>query len=100
MTAAEKARFDTLEEFGFGPNVMKKTAVCAKCGQTVSAGASTCPQCGGKLSGESLYDLYKKQHVCCPECDTVLFPGSRYCPNCGKHVPAFVAGHPTGRERP
>ena len=27
------SRFRNLEQFGFGPNVMKKTKICAKCGQ-------------------------------------------------------------------
>ena len=100
MTATEKARYDTLEEFGFGPNVMKKTKVCAKCGQTVNADASACPACGEVLPGETLYDLYKKQHVCCPDCGTVLSPGSRYWPKCGKHISGFSAGHRIRSGRP
>ena len=100
MTATEKARYDTLEEFGFGPNVMRKTVVCAKCGQMADAGASACPACGEQLPGETLYDRYKRQHVCCPACDTVLSPGSRYCPNCGKHISGFGAGHRIRRGRP
>ncbi|MDY3281246.1 zinc-ribbon domain-containing protein [Dysosmobacter sp.] len=92
MTAAEKARYDTLEAFGFGPNVMRKTAVCGTCGRMADAGAAACPACGGKLPEETLYDCYKRQHACCPACGTVLSPGSRYCPSCGKRVFCFMAG--------
>jgi len=79
-------RYRTLEEFGFGPNVMKKTKVCTNCGRMVRGKAGSCPDCKAKLSGETLYDRYKQQHTCCPDCDTVLSPGSRYCPECGKSL--------------
>lgn len=97
---AEKARYDTLEAFGFGPNVMRKTAVCAQCGRMADAGASACPACGGQMPEETLYDCYKRQHACCPACDTVLSPGSRYCPNCGKRVFGFGAGRRQRAGRP
>ena len=29
----KEIHFRNLEQFGFGPNVMKKTKVCPKCGQ-------------------------------------------------------------------
>ena len=94
MTATEKARYAALEQFGFGPNVMKKTKVCTKCGQMGSAASSTCHACGEKLPDMTLYDLYKKQHACCPACDTAFSPGSQYCPNCGKRItgPSAVPG--------
>ena len=82
----QKVRFRELERYGFGPNVMMKTKVCARCGKLVRASARTCPECGERLSSETLYDRYKRQHQCCYECDTVLAPGSLYCPNCGTAV--------------
>ena len=82
----QKVRFRELERYGFGPNVMMKTKVCARCGKLVRASARTCPECGERLSSETLYDRYKRQHQCCYECDTVLAPGSLYCSNCGTAV--------------
>ena len=82
----QKVRFRQLERYGFGPNVMMKTKVCARCGKLVRASARTCPECGERLSSETLFDRYKRQHQCCCECDTVLAPGSLYCSNCGTAV--------------
>ena len=82
-----------MEDYGFGPNVMKKTKVCARCGKMVSASAKTCPDCGEKLSSETLFDRYKRQHKCCPDCDTVLTPDSLYCPNCGKQILRKAVGY-------
>lgn len=79
----QKTRLKNLEDFGYGPNVMRNTKVCAKCGQVIKASASFCPDCGERLSSETLFDRYKRQHPCCPECDTVLAPDSLYCPHCG-----------------
>ena len=86
MSPTEKLRYRNMEDYGFGPNVMKKTKVCARCGKMVRANAKTCPECGEKLSSETLFDCYKRQHKCCPDCDTVLAPDSQYCPNCGKQI--------------
>ena len=83
MSPAEKLRYSNMEHFGFGPNVMMKNKVCTKCGKTVKASAEYCPACGRKLSAETLFALYKRQHKCCPDCDTILAPDSKYCPNCG-----------------
>ena len=46
MSPAEKIRYRNMEDFGFGPNVMKKTKICAKCGRMAEANARTCPECG------------------------------------------------------
>ena len=48
MSPTEKLRYRNMEDFGFGPNVMKKTKVCARCGKMVKANAKTCPECGEK----------------------------------------------------
>ena len=78
--------FRNLEQFGFGPNVMKKIKICPKCGQIAKKGTFFCRSCGAFLTRETLYDHYRRQHRCCPECDTVLTADSLYCPNCGKQI--------------
>lgn len=93
MSPTEKLRYRNMEDYGFGPNVMKKTKVCARCGKMVGANAKACPECGEKLPGETLFDRYKRQHKCCPDCDTVLAPDSQYCPNCGKQILRKAAGN-------
>ena len=92
----QKTRFKNMEDFGYGPNVMRKTKVCSKCGQVIKATASYCPECGEQLPKETLFDRYKRQHKCCPECDTVLAPDSLYCPNCGKQILRKAAGNEKG----
>ncbi|MBQ9779358.1 MAG: zinc ribbon domain-containing protein [Clostridia bacterium] len=96
MSPTEKLRYRNMEDFGFGPNVLKKTKVCAQCGKMVKANVRTCPECGERLSSETLFDRYKQRHKCCPDCDTVLAPGSRYCPNCGKQVLQKASGYEKG----
>lgn len=86
MSAAEELRFSKMEHFGYGPNVMRKKKVCPACGRMVGAKIRTCPDCREQLSDETLFDQYKRQHMCCPDCDTVLAADSRYCPNCGKRI--------------
>lgn len=96
MSPTEILRFKNMELFGYGPNVMKKTKVCLNCGRMVSAKTRICPDCKEKLSRETLFDRYKRQHACCSDCDTVLAPGSFYCPNCGKQLSTRTAGHEKG----
>ena len=93
MSPTEILRYRNMEDYGFGPNVMKKTKVCARCGKMVRANAKTCPDCGEKLPRETLFDRYKRQHKCCPDCDTVLTPDSLYCPNCGKQILRKAVGY-------
>ena len=52
----QKTRFKNMEDFGYGPNVMKNTKVCSKCGHVINASASYCPDCGEQLSSETLFD--------------------------------------------
>ena len=86
MSPTEILRYRNMEVFGYGPNVMKKTKVCTRCGKVVKANAVVCSVCGERLSDETLFDRYKRRHQCCSECDTVLAPGSRYCPECGAQL--------------
>lgn len=92
MSLTEILRYKSMEDFGYGPNVMKKTKVCAQCGKMVGANVKRCPECGERLSRETLFDCYKRLHPCCYKCDTVLAPGSLYCPRCGRQVPGKAAG--------
>ena len=92
----KEIHFRNLEQFGYGPNVMKKTKVCPKCGQIAKKGSFFCRSCGSFLTRETLYDHYRRQHRCCPECDTVLAADSQYCPNCGKQILRKAAGNEIG----
>ena len=82
----QKLRFKNLEKFGFGPNVMKKNKVCPRCGRLAAARLRVCPDCDERLSSETLFDCYKRRHLCCADCDTVLTSESCYCSACGKPV--------------
>ena len=82
----EKAKFNNLEDFGFGPNVMKKTKICLKCGHITDSVSKKCPSCGEEMPDKTLYDKYKEIHICCPVCDKVLREGSLYCQYCGKEL--------------
>ena len=93
MSPTEQLRYKNMEDFGYGPNVMKKTKVCPKCGKMVNTRFRSCPDCGEQLSSETLFDHYKRKHKCCPECDTVLASGSLYCPHCGKRILQKVVGY-------
>ena len=86
MSPTEQLRYRNMEDFGYGPNVMKKTKVCPKCGRMVNSRFHKCPDCDERVLSETLFDRYKKQHLSCPYCDTVLAPDSLYCPNCGKKI--------------
>lgn len=79
----QESRFRNLEQYGFGPNVMKKTKICAKCGQISKTGAFFCRACGAFLPRETLFDRYRRQHTCCSRCGTVLTKDANYCPHCG-----------------
>jgi rRNA maturation endonuclease Nob1 len=82
----EKTKNLQLEQYGFGPNVMKKTKVCLVCGATADANESECFRCGADLPGETLFDLYKSWHQYCDHCGTVVSNTSAYCPECGTQL--------------
>lgn len=75
-----KAKWEQLERYGFGPNVMKRTRVCPSCGRMVTNTCSSCPDCGMRLMKKTLWDRYRERHMCCDRCGTVLAVDSRYCP--------------------
>ena len=60
--------------------------VCHRFGRLSGARLTVCPDCDERLSGETLFDCYKRRHSRCFDCDTVLAPGSKYCPNCGTAI--------------
>lgn len=82
----ESVKYAELEEFGFGPNIMKKTCICSSCGRTTDVTDGKCLFCGKGLPEGTLYDYYKQMHVCCSVCDTVLTSDSKYCPHCGTEI--------------
>ena len=49
----KEIHFRNLEQYGFGPNVMKKIKVCPKCGQIAKKGAFFCRSCGAFLPRET-----------------------------------------------
>jgi len=61
----EDAKFTDLESYGFGPNIMKKTRICSKCGRAINTSENICPVCGNQLNVFTLYDWYKKMHASC-----------------------------------
>lgn len=79
-------RYEELEIYGFGPNVMKKTRICSKCGRATATRHENCPCCGNQLKEYTLYDWYKKMHPHCPGCNAVLPQESNYCPHCGMKI--------------
>lgn len=82
----DSVKYTKLEAFGFGPNIMKRTRICISCGKAVDSKKNRCLLCGTRLPDHTLYDYYKKMHVCCPLCDTVLTSDSKYCPHCGTEI--------------
>jgi len=82
----EKTKNLQLEQYGFGPNVMKKTKVCTTCGQLASARSMLCSQCGARLPFATLFDSYKRRHPHCSHCNAILASDTKYCPHCGRMV--------------
>jgi len=75
-----------MKHFGFGPEVMKEVRVCRVCGCSCGAGETYCGDCGAVLPRETLFDLYKAQHLYCPVCDTVVASTAVFCPECGRQL--------------
>jgi len=88
MTAdkLERIRQESMAQYGFGPEAMKKVKVCTKCGQPSPSGQQFCTECGYRLPEKTLYEVYKERHKCCPTCDTVLSDTMGYCPQCGTKI--------------
>lgn len=82
----EQIRRQSMEQYGFGPDAMKKVKVCTKCGQPSPSDRQFCTECGYRLPAKTLYDIYKERHTVCPHCDTVVAKGSEFCPQCGAKI--------------
>lgn len=85
-------RKDSLENFGFGIDAMKRLAVCPNCHSLENSENATCSVCKIKLTKSTLYDLYQSKHKTCPACKTVVTNGMQFCPHCGEvlHPKAVV----------
>lgn len=88
MTAdkLESLRLTAMNHYGFGTEEMKKTKVCVFCGTKLSVTAKICTECGKNVPKQTLFDVYKQNHICCKFCDTVLADNARFCPQCGHKV--------------
>ena len=82
--ALRTVRSTAMKQLGFGPEVMKQTKVCPICGTTADADELECFRCGADLPRETLFDLYKKNHLFCTYCETVPPDSARFCPRCGR----------------
>lgn len=77
-----KSHYSELEEYGFGPNVMKKNKVCTYCGTVVSAELENCNICGAHLPEETLFIKYISLHKICSVCNCVVKADANFCPQC------------------
>lgn len=80
----QRLKHEQLEQFGFGPGIMRKTKLCPYCSSLVTNGGRTCPSCGKAVPELTLLRWYEQQHSRCLHCGTVLREDARYCPHCGK----------------
>lgn len=77
-----KAHYDELEEYGFGPNIMKKIKVCSNCGSVNSSEFEICNICESILPQETLFQKYVSMHKMCSECGCIVRVEAKYCPQC------------------
>lgn len=80
------ARQPSMEQYGFGPQAMKKWKVCGQCGTMAHSSQQFCRECGHRLPQKTLYDVYKSMHKVCPDCDSVAPDGAEFCPVCGMRL--------------
>lgn len=73
-------------EYGFGPDIMRLTKICPRCGKGNPSANSACADCGAALGEQTLLDLYRSRHLCCPDCGIAVTRTAAYCPRCGAHV--------------
>lgn len=46
----QKVRFKDLENYGLGPNIIRRTKICSTCGQVAKSGSFFCQACDQKLT--------------------------------------------------
>ena len=56
-----KEQAATRNEFGFGPETMKKKKVCRHCKSICNTEGSFCHICGSMLPAKTLFDMYGRQ---------------------------------------
>ncbi len=78
-----KKHYSKLEEYGFGPNVIKKNKVCSDCGAVVSSEFENCNICGTLLPKDTLFVKYVSLHKVCQVFNCVVKDDSHLCPQCG-----------------
>lgn len=79
-------RIENMQMYGFGPDIMKRSKSCRVCGSTCAASDAYCDCCGTVLPRETLFDVYKANHLYCPACDTVVPETTVFCPECGRRL--------------
>ena len=84
--AQEKTRSESMRQYGFGPDEMKKIKVCKECGAKVDSELMFCSECSAPLPSETLYMIYVHSHFVCTKCKTVVSSEYKYCPQCGKQI--------------
>ena len=57
----EKEQAATRNEFGFGPDAMKKKKVCHNCKSICNSEGNFCYICGAMLPAKTLFDIYGQQ---------------------------------------
>ena len=82
----ERQRQANMEQYGFGPNIMRGIRVCTVCGMGAAASRKWCDSCGAALPSETLFQQYRRRHRFCRNCDTVVAEYTRFCPQCGNKI--------------
>jgi len=77
-------RKENMAHYGFGPDAMKKIKVCRNCAEASDAQQLFCQKCGSRLPEETLFDIYKDEHLTCKKCLSIISKTARFCPLCGE----------------
>jgi len=87
IPTSETIRHQSMLQYGFGPEVMKRLKICAQCGVPADLTRHFCRECGSPLPEETLFDLYRLRHRHCEGCGWVPPREGKYCPRCGMLLP-------------
>lgn len=83
---ADIIRQESMEQYGFGPQTMKKMKVCISCGYVSATSEKFCRECGAELPIKTLFQCYKEKHKYCKNCQTIVADNTEYCPQCGHKI--------------
>ena len=86
MERIEEIRRESMGQYGFGIEAMKRLRVCEHCGRMTSGAEQHCKECKRRLPKETMFHFYKRQHRSCMACDTVVSDEAQYCPQCGEKI--------------